>query len=135
MKEKQYSIEETLEIMIQYKKRGGLVPTAVQDADTLEVLKVGYVNQIALQKTLETGLATFWSTSRDELWVKGETSGDKLRVKEILVDCDQDALVYKVDKLGGGVCHTDNGDGKARLACFYRKITDGYKLEFLPGRK
>jgi len=115
-------IEQTLELMIQYEKRGGLVPTVAQDTRTGEILMLGYVNQLALDETLRLGYATFWSTSRQKLWTKGETSGDFLAIKEILVDCYQDALIYLVEMLGDSACHTK------KRSCFYRKIK-GDKLE------
>lgn len=125
-------LEEGLELGIQYKKRGGLVPTIAQDYNNGEILMLGYVNQQALDETIRTGYATFWSTSRDELWTKGKTSGDFLKIKEILIDCDQDALVYRVESLGSGACHTKNKDDETRRSCFYRRLRDG-RLEFIDG--
>lgn len=90
---------------------------------------IGYANFEAVKKTLETRLATFYSTSRKKLWTKGETSGDFLRLKEMLVDCDQDALVYKVNPIGGA-CHT-KVNGVARQSCFYRRISGVKKLEYI----
>lgn len=81
-----------LELFFDYNRTEMLVPVVVQDNTTLQVLMLAYANQAAFQKTLETGYATFYSRSRDELWTKGETSGNKLLVREILTDCDQDAL-------------------------------------------
>ena len=124
--------EKGLELAIQFAKRGGLVPTVIQDETTKEVLILGYANQQALDKTRETGLATLWSTSRNKLWTKGEESGDYLEVRQILVDCDQDAMIYLVKKKGTGACHTKNEAGQRRGTCFYRKI-DGKQLEFLEG--
>ncbi len=118
-------LEEGRESKIQFEKRGGLLPVVVQDYQTGEVLMVAYANKAALDKTMDTGYATFWSTSRDELWTKGEESGNLLGVKEILTDCDQDALVYKVENLGNATCHTK------RRSCFYRKFASGNRLEFL----
>ena len=92
------------------------------------------VNEEALKLTLETKLATFWSTSRNKLWTKGKTSGDMLKVDKILIDCDQDALVYQVTLLGQGVCHTFDLQGKHRKACFYRELDmEQNKLLFLKG--
>ncbi len=127
-------LDKGLELLIQFEKRGGLVPAVAQDFTSEEILMLGYVNQEALKETLKTGYATFWSTSRNELWTKGKTSGDLLKIKDILVDCDQDALIYKVERLGSGACHTKNIKGKARRSCFYRKINDN-KLGFLNGMK
>ncbi len=116
-------LEEGIELLIDFEKRGGLVPAVVQDVRDGRVLMLAYVNEQALQTTLEKGMATFWSTSRNELWTKGETSGDFLKIIEILTDCDQDALVYRVEPQGGGACHTkDPATGKTRATCFYRQV-------------
>ena len=115
--------EEGLIANIDFDKRGGLVPSVVQDAGNGQILMLAYANQEALQKSLDSGMATFWSTSRNALWTKGETSGDYLKIVDILVDCDQDALLYKVEPQGGGACHTrDPNSGTARKSCFYRRI-------------
>lgn len=95
----------------------GLIPAIVQDVDTKEVLMVAYMNEETLKQTVETKKATFWSRSRQEVWVKGATSGNFLNVLEIRVDCDQDALVVLV-KPEGTACHT------GERSCFYRKIED-----------
>jgi phosphoribosyl-AMP cyclohydrolase len=105
-----------------FAKRGGLVPAVVQNAKTGEVLMLGWVNQEAWTRTRKTGLATFWSTSRNELWEKGATSGDGLRIVELRVDCDEDTVLYRVEPLGAGACHTKNTDGKTRASCFYRRV-------------
>jgi phosphoribosyl-AMP cyclohydrolase len=102
-----------------------VVPVVVQDADTKEVLVVAYANQLALDETLKTGIATFWSTSRNELWIKGKTSGDTLQVAEVRVNCEQNSLLYLVRMTGGGVCHTKDAAGKTRPTCYYRAIKDG----------
>lgn len=116
-------LEEGKELLIDFAKRGGFVPAVVQNADNGQILMLGYVNREALEATLAKGLATFWSTSRNELWTKGETSGDYLKVVAIYTDCDQDALIYRVEPQGGGACHTkDPQSGQARTSCFYRKI-------------
>jgi len=99
-----------------------LVPVAVQDAESGEVLIVAYANQEALDYTLEQKVAAFWSTSRDELWVKGATSGDYLDVVEVRVNCEQNSLLYRVKLRGRGCCHTRGSDGVARPGCFYRRI-------------
>ncbi|MEH0155887.1 phosphoribosyl-AMP cyclohydrolase [Limibacter armeniacum] len=117
-------IEVTLDLKLQFEKRGGLLPAVVQDTDTQKVLMLGYVNEEAITQSIKTGYATFYSTSRQELWTKGKTSGDLLAVTEILVDCDQDAVLMKVRTLGEGACHTKNKEGKHRESCFYRKLTD-----------
>ncbi len=83
------------------------MPAVIQDADSGEVLMVGFMNDTALAKTRETGFATFYSRSRQQLWTKGETSGNKLAVQQILIDCDDDTVLVKVKRLGdGNVCHT-----------------------------
>jgi len=124
--------EEISELMLDFERRGGLLPAIVQDASSKEVLMVGYVNQPALDETLSSGYATFWSTSRNELWTKGKTSGDLLKVKEVLTDCDQDAIIYIVERVGRGTCHTVGKDGKHRRSCFYRRLKEK-KLEFIEG--
>ena len=99
-----------------------LVPVAVQDAASREVLLVAYVNQAALDHAREHRLATFWSTSRNELWVKGATSGDYLDLVEVRVNCEQNSLLYLVRPRGEGACHTRGPDGDARPGCFYRRL-------------
>ena len=90
-----------------FTKLEGLVPAVIQDAESGEVLMVGFMNDAALARTRETGLATFYSRSRQTLWTKGETSGNRLAVQQILVDCDDDTVLFKVKRLGdGNVCHT-----------------------------
>jgi phosphoribosyl-AMP cyclohydrolase len=108
-----------------------VLPVVVQDARTLEVLIVAYVNQQALDHTLEHGVAAFWSTSRNELWVKGATSGDSLRLVEVRVNCEQNSLLYLVEPLGKGACHTKDPDGKTRTSCYYRRIDDSGALEHI----
>jgi phosphoribosyl-AMP cyclohydrolase len=127
--------EESTSFLPQFDKRGGLLPVIVQDADSREVLMLGYANSLALERTRQTGLATFWSTSRNQLWTKGETSGDTLKIQEIRVDCDQDALLYLVSLEGSGVCHTKGPDNQARYSCFFRTLDTQRvnTLTFLPG--
>lgn len=105
-------------IEIDFKKSDGLVPVIVQDHETGEVLMLAYMNDLSWKKTLETGKATYWSRSRNELWVKGETSGHVQLVKEILVDCDADTLLLKVSQVGGAACHT------GYRSCFYRRVNN-----------
>lgn len=107
-----------------FDKRGGLLPVIVQEWKSGEVLMLGYANEEAWLKTLETGKAVFWSTSRNCLWLKGDTSGDFLEIRELRIDCDADCLLYKVELAGDGVCHTYNAQKKHRRSCFYRKRTD-----------
>ncbi|MDZ7720450.1 MAG: phosphoribosyl-AMP cyclohydrolase [Balneolaceae bacterium] len=125
-------IEEGTELQLQFEKRDGLLPVVVQEYSSGEILMIASVNGEAVNQTIKTGKATFWSTSRNKLWVKGETSGNTLLVEEILVDCDQDALVYKVVLDGDGACHTKNKDGIPRTSCFYRKLNlNTLELDFL----
>ena len=106
-----------------------LVPVAVQDADSGDVLIVAYANQQALDHTLTAGVAAFWSTSRDELWVKGATSGDFLDIVEVRVNCEQNSLLYRVRRRGQGACHTLDAGGSARPGCYYRRINAAGQLE------
>ncbi len=99
----------------------GLVPAIVQDVDSNEVLMLAYMNEESLQKTLKTGKATFWSRSRQELWVKGESSGNYQLVREIKLDCDNDALLLLVEP-AGPACHT------GEKTCFYRDVTPGVSM-------
>ena len=100
----------------------GLIPAVVQNIETNEVLMVAYMNADTIKQTLETGRATFWSRSRQEVWVKGDTSGNYMYVKEVRVDCDCDCLVVLVNP-AGPACHTGN------RSCFFRKIEDGKLVE------
>lgn len=104
------------------KGEAAVMPVAVQDFDTKEVLIVAYANQEALTYTLTHGVAAFWSTSRNELWVKGATSGDTLELVDVRVNCEQNSLLYLVRPLGAGACHTRGADGKARASCYYRRV-------------
>jgi phosphoribosyl-AMP cyclohydrolase len=100
-----------------YSKLSGLIPAVVQDDQSGEVLMVGFMNDEALEKTKATGFATFFSRTRNKLWMKGETSGNRLQVTEMLVDCDEDTVLLKVKRLGdGNVCHT------GERTCFYRRL-------------
>ena len=123
-----HSIEEGTELALDFLKRGGLLPCVVQNVADGDILMLAYVNQEAVDATMEKGMATFWSTSRNELWTKGETSGDFLKIVEILTDCDQDALIYKVTMQGQGACHTKHPEtGRARKSCFYRRLDPSTK--------
>lgn len=116
-------IEEGTTLKIDFEKRGGLVPVVVQNARNGAILMLAYANKEALDETIRSSMATFWSTSRNELWTKGATSGDFLKIIDIHVDCDQDAVVYRVEPQGKGACHTKNpSTGEARRSCFYRKV-------------
>ena len=111
-----------------------VLPAVAQNARTGEVLIVGYANDLALKTARETGMATFWSTSRNELWIKGKTSGDYLKIEEIRVNCEQNSILYLVIPAGKGACHTKNKSGVARSGCYYRRLKEDGKLEFVdPG--
>lgn len=101
----------------------GLMPVIAQEYKTGEVLLLAYANIKAISLTLKTGLATFWSRSRQKIWVKGDASGNRLKVMSVAVDCDGDALLYTV-KLpkGGGACHEQDEKGNRRESCFYRRL-------------
>ena len=107
-----------------------VVPVVVQDAATREVIILAYANEKALRHTLESGLATFWSTSRHELWIKGKTSGDELHIVEVRVNCEQNSLLYLVNMKGKGSCHVKDSSGQTRFGCYYRRIK-GNGLEFV----
>ena len=131
-----WEIEEGQELRLDFEKlqkvaRSGraVIPAVAQDVATGEVLFVGYVDKEALRCTRETGNATFWSTSRDELWVKGATSGDLLKIEEIRVNCEQNSLLYRVRLAGGGACHTKGADKRSRQNCYYRRLADNGSLE------
>lgn len=105
----------------------GLIAAIAQDAATGEILMLAWMNAEALEKTVKTGEAYYWSRSRGTLWHKGATSGATQKIVEILIDCDQDAVVLKISQQGGGACHT------GRKSCFYRRITDTSTLVFTDG--
>ena len=101
------------------KTADGLIPAIAQDWQTGEVLMLAYINRDSWEKTLATGKATYWSRSRTKFWVKGEESGNIQKVKEILVDCDLDTVIFKVEQVGGAACH------EGYHSCFFRKLEDG----------
>ncbi len=104
-------------VKIDFAKMDGLVPAIVQDAKTGEMLMLGFVNEVSYAKTLETGFVTFWSRTRQKLWMKGETSGNRLRVVSAATDCDNDSLLYRVEVEGDGlVCH------EGTVSCFTKQI-------------
>ncbi|NOX79905.1 MAG: phosphoribosyl-AMP cyclohydrolase [Deltaproteobacteria bacterium] len=98
------------------KAENGLLPAIVQDFATGQVLMLAYINEEAWGKTLATGMGHFWSRSRNKLWLKGESSGHVQVVKEILVDCDEDTVIYRVEQKGGAACHKGYG------SCFFRRV-------------
>lgn len=111
--------------MIDFDKCGGLLPVIAQDADTGEVLMLAYMNEEALRQTLETGKATYFSRSRNRLWVKGESSGHEQEVRELRLDCDGDTLLLRVIQKGGAACHTGH------VSCFHRRLLQDGSLEVL----
>jgi phosphoribosyl-AMP cyclohydrolase len=108
---------------LDFEKQGGLIPAIVQDESTGEVLMLGFMNREALEKTRATGDVTFFSRSRRKLWTKGETSGQRLRLRELRVDCDRDAILVRVDLAGDTVCH------EGYRSCFYRRMAADGKLK------
>ena len=123
-----YDLEEGTELQLDFSKMAraaeqcpDVIPVAVQNADTREIILVAYTNERALQHSIRTRIATFWSTSRNELWIKGEGSGNSFEVVEIRVNCEQNSLVYLVHPKGEGICHTRNSEGRAR-DCYYRRL-------------
>jgi|SRR5882724_6272956 len=111
------AIEASTNPAIDFSKMDGLVPGIVQDAVTGEMLMLGFLNEVSYQKSLDSGFVTFWSRSRQKLWMKGETSGNRLRIVSISTDCDTDALLFKVQVEGDGlVCH------EGTVSCFTKEI-------------
>ena len=100
-----------------FAKGDGLVPAIVQDAETKEVLMMAYMNRESWEATLQTGKATYWSRSRQKLWLKGESSGHFQIIKAVFIDCDDDTILLQVEQLGGAACHTGH------KSCFYRKLS------------
>lgn len=106
-------------LTLNFDKLGGLVPAIAQDHQTGEILMIAFMNEAAWNATLTSGRATYYSRSRKCLWVKGQTSGNIQRVREIRIDCDDDAVILKVEQVGGAACHTGH------RSCFHKKIEDG----------
>lgn len=117
---------QVLHMELDFSKLNGLITAVVQDHQTGRVLMVGFMNEEAFQKTVDSGCVTFFSRSRNKLWLKGETSGHRLLVKEIATDCDRDALLIKVSALGPGVCH------EGYQSCFFRRLEAGRWVESEP---
>ncbi|MDD2391002.1 MAG: phosphoribosyl-AMP cyclohydrolase [Desulfobacterales bacterium] len=109
-------------ITLDFSKTNGLIPAIAQDYHTGEVLMLAYMNESAWNATLSTGLATYYSRSRQELWVKGKTSGNTQIVKEIRIDCDNDTVLLKVDQTGGAACH------KGYKSCFFQKVESDHTI-------
>jgi len=114
-------------IELDFKKTGGLIPAIAQDWKTGEVLMLAYINEESWRETLRTGHGVYWSRSRSKLWHKGEESGNVQLVKEILVDCDADTVIFKVEQVGGAACH------EGYRTCFFRKVA-GDSLEVVGER-
>lgn len=106
-----------------FNKTDGLIPAIVQDAETRDVLMLAYMNKVSWEATVQTGKATFWSRSRQKLWLKGESSGHVQIVKQIYLDCDDDTILLQVEQLGGAACHTGH------RSCFYRRLEGGQWVE------
>ena len=106
-----------------FNKTDGLIPAIVQDAETRDVLMLAYMNKASWEATVQTGKATFWSRSRQKLWLKGESSGHVQIVKQIYLDCDDDTILLQVEQLGGAACHTGH------RSCFYRRLEGGQWVE------
>jgi phosphoribosyl-AMP cyclohydrolase len=126
-------LEEGNELSIDFNKLNSIsenglfvIPAIVQDANTLQVLMMGYVNQEALEHSIQNKVATFWSTSRNELWVKGKTSGEFLDLVQIRINCEQNSLLYFVQLRNEGACHTLAKDGSHRKSCYYRILENGF---------
>lgn len=117
------ALDDTSDFQPQY-NADGLIPAICQDAESGDILMMAWMNEEALKLTRETGFATFWARSRKKLWKKGEESGNVLEVREILIDCDQDCLLLKVNA-AGPACHT------GRRSCFYRVVENRNALEFI----
>ena len=107
-----------------------IIPAVAQNLQTGEVLIVGYVNQLALDTARKENMATFLSTSRNELWIKGKTSGDYLEIKKILINCEQNSILYLVEPKGRGACHTKDSHGIPRTGCYYRELNKDGSLSF-----
>lgn len=125
-------LEESSRVNLQFAKRNGVLPVAVQESLTGQILMLASVNKEAFDYSIQNKVAAFYSTSRKALWIKGESSGNYLQLDDVLIDCDQDALVYKVTLKKGGVCHTFNQKGENRKGCFYRTLQmESQTLEFI----
>lgn len=122
------NLEETNKLALDFdklfniaKNTARVIPVAVQDADTSEVILIAYTNELAFKKTMKTGNLVLWSTSRNELWEKGKTSGNTFKVVDAFVNCEQNSLLYRVRPVKRGICHTYNKNKEPRN-CYYRKI-------------
>ena len=109
--------------IVDFTKGNGLITAIAQDADTKEILMVANMNEESLAKTIELGEAVYWSRSRQKLWHKGEESGNVQRVRELYLDCDGDAVLMKVEQIGGAACHT------GKQSCFFNKVENGAVID------
>jgi phosphoribosyl-AMP cyclohydrolase len=126
------SKEYTKELLIDFGHDGKkLLPVVTQDFKTREVLILSFVNKEAFEESRRSGYATYWSRSRNELWKKGLTSGDMLRIEEIRINCEQNSLLFLVTPEGKGACHAKKEDGNPYTSCYYRRITNSNKLEII----
>ena len=131
-----YELEEGADLQLDFSKMAkaaaqcpDVIPVAVQNADTQEVILVAYTNRYALERSIQTRVVSFWSTSRNELWIKGKDSGNTFELVDVRVNCEQNSLVYLVRPKGEGICHTTNSQGRAR-DCYYRRLDmDSGRLE------
>jgi phosphoribosyl-AMP cyclohydrolase len=125
-------MEQTTELLLDFGPDGQrLLPVVTQDARTREVLLLAFVNREAFAETRRSGLATYWSRSRQELWKKGLTSGDLLEVAEIRINCEQNSLLFLVTPRGQGACHVKQPDGAPYPSCYYRRIEPDDTLAFI----
>ena len=132
----EHDLEEGKELQLDFNKLTKTVaqcpkaiPVAVQDIDSKNLILVAYTNEEALRESIKTRIATFWSTSKNALWVKGATSGNYFELLEVFVNCEQNSLLYLVRPKKEGICHTRNDSGRARN-CFYRRLDlESGKLE------
>ena len=115
-------------IELDFEKSGGLIPAIAQDWQTGDVLMLAYINKISWEETLTSGYATYWSRSRSKLWKKGEESGNRQVVKEILIDCDEDTVIFKVEQIGGAACH------EGYRSCFFRRLLENGDTEIVGER-
>jgi phosphoribosyl-AMP cyclohydrolase len=116
-------------------RRQHVVPVVLQHADTKEVLYLAYANELALAESLKTRRAVLWSTSRNELWRKGESSGDVLELVDVRINCEQNSLLYVVRPVKKGCCHTKDARGETRETCYYRRLESAEAAAFLDGMR
>ncbi len=126
------SLEYNTELSLDFGEDGQkLIPIVTQDSNTKEVLILSFGNKEAFEETQKSGYATYYSRSRQELWKKGMTSGDMLKIDEIRINCEQNSLLYLVTPQGRGACHAKRENGLPHTSCYYRRITPDGSLEFV----